>query len=377
MLASLAAAGRAAYGQDRCRATVVEIPSPLPSGDRVNDTIWFTFYPALGQHASPKPTVILLHPLGERKSTMMDGFARFFARHGFCSAVMELPYHMHRLRRGDNPLAHYASANIPVVVQAFAQAVADVRAVTDWLLRRRDVDGAHIAVVGVSLGAIVAHTAMGTDVRLSAGVGILGGADFPYLYRSSILFRILHPSMRRALTGRERELLATVDPLTFAGSNRPRRVLMIQAARDLIIPPGDATELWQALGRPPIRWLDTNHYAPIFAEGDIHRISLAYLEQAWAMPGAPQHLPPIYAPTIKVGMIVGLDSALEPSLEWQMVSFGQWPNHTSMMHLDLGWSGRGFFNGLALTLSQCLDVGIGRRWNGRSAKPYLSLHLVF
>jgi len=359
------------------RPIVVTLPSPLPGGDPVDDTIWFTFYPATESSAQPPPAVILLHPLGERKSTMMDAFARYFAHRGISCAVMVLPYHMQRLRRGDNPLAHYASANIRVAVQAFAQAVADVHAVTDWLYRRSDVDRSRIGAVGVSLGAIVLHTAMGEDARLSAGVGILGGADFPYLYRASALFRILHPRMQRVLTPGERRLLATVDPLTFAHCNVPRHVLMIQAARDLIIPPGDATELWEALGRPPIRWLDTNHYGPIFAEGDIHRIALAYLEQVWRLPGAPAHLPAIYAPTIKIGMISGLDSALEPSLEWQMVSLARWPNHTTMLHIDLGWTGRGFFTGAALTLSQCLDLGIGRRWNGRAIKPYLSLHLVF
>lgn len=377
VLFAWSAAGAAGSGLVAPKPEVVTLPSPLPSGDPADDTVWFTFYDAGNGRRGLNPVVILLHPLGERKTTMMDGFARFFVRHGISCAVMVLPYHMQRLERGGNPLAHYASADIRVVAQSFAQAVADVGAVTDWLWNRPDVDRTRIGVLGVSLGAIVAHTAMGKDVRLSAGVCILGGGDFPYLYRSSVLFRLLHPDARRTLTPEERRLLAAIDPLTYAGRNQPRQVLMIQAARDLIIPPGDATELWRALGRPPIRWLDTNHYGPLFAEGDIHRISLAYLEQVWNLPGAPRRLPAIYAPTVKIGMISGLDAALEPALEWQMVCLGHWPNHTSLLHLDLGWSGRGFFSGVALTLSQCLDVGVGRRFNGRATRPYLSFHIVF
>ena len=53
---------------------------------------------------------------------------------------------------------------------------------------------------------------------------------------------------------------------------------MIQAARDLIVPPADAVKLWNALGEPPIRWLDTNHFGPIFASGVIMQWSAAYLK---------------------------------------------------------------------------------------------------
>ena len=127
------------------------------------------------------------------------------------------------------------STDIGKVHQAFSQSVADTRAVADWLATLPDVDSHRLGLIGVSLGAIVMQTAMGRDSRFSAGVAILGGADFPDLYRRSILFRILHPGTTRPLTEKELALLREVDPLTYTDRNRPRRVLMIQGARDDII----------------------------------------------------------------------------------------------------------------------------------------------
>ncbi len=49
----------------------------------------------------------------------------------------------------------------------------------------------------------------------------------------------------------------------------------------------------------------------------------------------------------------------------------------SLLHADIGLSGRGPFVGLAVTLTSFLDLGLAHRLNGRTLRPYLSLHLVF
>jgi hypothetical protein len=49
----------------------------------------------------------------------------------------------------------------------------------------------------------------------------------------------------------------------------------------------------------------------------------------------------------------------------------------SLLHADLGWSGRGPFIGLAATLTTFIDLGLGHRFTGGSVRPYLSVHVVF
>lgn len=354
---------------------VFVIPSGKPTGIARSDRIWITVFRPGIPLSKPRPAVVLLHPLGEWRNTLMLDFGRFLAKRGMIAAVLELPFHMRRLPPRDNPLSHYVSTDINKVHQAFSQAIEDARAVADWLSTQPDVDPQHIGIIGVSLGAIVTHTAMGRDSRFSAGVAILGGAGFPDLYRRSVLFRLLHPGVTRPLTEREVILLREIDPLTYADRNRPRHVLMIQAARDDVIPASNATELWKALGRPPIRWLDTNHYGPVFNADGIREYAVDYLRREWGLP-ATDPRPHIYAPTLKLSLLSGLDAPLSAGLEWQAVSFLQRPNHMSLLHFDLGLDNRGPYFGFAGTVNAYLDIGYGRRFGRASWRPYLSLHLA-
>ncbi len=55
------------------------------------------------------------------------------------------------------------------------------------------------------------------------------------------------------------ELLAQVDPVTYANNVRGRRILMLNARQDEIIPPACTESLWRALGKPEIVWWDAGH----------------------------------------------------------------------------------------------------------------------
>jgi dienelactone hydrolase len=357
------------------RSHTISIETAKPSGIPRNDRIWITVFQPDDATVVRRPAVVLLHPLGEWRNTLMIDFGRFAARRGMVAAVVQLPHHMRRLGPRDNPLRHYVSDDVERVHQAFSQAIADASAVREWLSTRNDVDANRIGVIGVSLGAIVAHTAMGVDGRFSGGVAILGGADFPDLYRRIILFRLLHPGTTRNLTEVEQTRLRDIDPLTYAQLNRPRRVLMIQAARDDVIPAANAEKLWRALGRPPIRWLDTNHYGPVMIADAIREESFRYLVEAWGMPKERRQLP-LVTPTLKLSLVSGLDAPLSFGLALQTVSFLQRPNHMSLLHFDVGLDTRGPFFGLAATVNAYMDVGYGRRFGRASWKPFVSLHLA-
>jgi hypothetical protein len=289
---------------------------------------------------------------------------------------MELPYHMKRRPPGEKPQRRYTGPDVQQGVQALGQAAADTSVVVDWLREQPGVDPNRIGAVGASLGAVVSHLAMGKDERLSAGVALLGGGDLPYLRHRSILFNF--PRRAGHLNAEERVLVKEVDPLTYADRNRPRHVLMVQAARDLVVPPRCGRELWKALGRPPIRWLDTGHSGPLLAQGSAMRATATYLHSVWGEEsGQAAQAPKVYAPTIKAGTIFGLDSIVTPALTWQAYSLRQRRDQMSLVHADLGWSGRGPFLGLAATLNAYLDLGVGHRLRGAPIRPYASVHVAF
>ena len=309
---------------------------------------------------------------------LMGQFARYLAERGIGSAVMALPYHMRRRSPGMGSGGPFTDPNVNRMAQAANQSVSDVSTVVTWLSRQPSVDPHRIGVVGISLGAMLAHLAMGEDERLSAGVAILGGGDLPDLRRTSLVFRLKKHYPCENPSPQELERLEQIDPLRYADRNRPRRVLMIQAARDLLMPPRDARALWNALGRPPIVWVDTNHFGLGLTVRSVMRASVAYLWSVWNENSlADPPLPAVHVITLKLGVLTGLGAALTPALQWQAYSFVTRRNHMSLLHSDLGWSTRGPFIGLAGTVNGFVDLGLGRRFSGGGFHPYLSLHIVF
>ena len=53
------------------------------------------------------------------------------------------------------------------------------------------------------------------------------------------------------------------DPLTYAHRLAGKRLLMIAGKVDEVVPPASTRALWEAAGRPPIRWYDCGHYSAI------------------------------------------------------------------------------------------------------------------
>jgi len=53
------------------------------------------------------------------------------------------------------------------------------------------------------------------------------------------------------------------DPLTYAHRLAGKRLFMMAGKVDEVIPPSSAQALWEAAGRPPMRWYDCGHYSAV------------------------------------------------------------------------------------------------------------------
>jgi hypothetical protein len=218
---------------------------------------------------------------------------------------------------------------------------------------------------------------MGKDARLSAGVAALGAGNLAHNYRGSLANRFFIKPRVTGYNVEETAKLNRTDPIFFADQNRPRHVLMIQAARDAFLPPRYAQELWEALGKPPIQWLDINHPGLSLGTGSLMRTAAAYLETAWSNdPTNLNKVPRVRVPTLKVGFFVGLDSKITPAVQWQFFSLGT-RQHMALLHANVGWSGRGPFASVATTVNQFVDVGLARHFSGDKIRPYASFHIVY
>ena len=352
----------------------VTLPSQTQTQYPRNNQIPVTFYPAQNANGGKAPAAILLHLLGGGQE-ISNRFARYLSQRGVNAAVMQLPYHYNR-SVGIAPVKFFVSNDATIVAKSFDQAASDVSTVADWLQTQPEVDGDKLGVAGVSLGAIITHLAMGRDARLKAGVAIVGGGDLKEISQLGTLAKLLL-QVRNTIdsTAIGDEQLRAADPLYNADRNQPRRVLMIQGARDEIIPTSAATQLWEALGRPPIQWLDIGHYGLFLGVNSAQKATYRYLTNVWGgTPDAP--IPRVYAPTIKGGVLFGLDSVSTPAVTFQYPLIRK-SNHQSLLHGDLGYSGRGPYAGVGVTVNRYFDVGVGRRLNGDHFRVYGGLGVVF
>ena len=59
------------------------------------------------------------------------------------------------------------------------------------------------------------------------------------------------------------EILKPIDPAEYADRLRGRRMLMLNASRDEVIPPECTRSVWEKAGRPRIVWYDAGHYTAL------------------------------------------------------------------------------------------------------------------
>ena len=238
--------------------SAVRFASPAPSGDPTNDLVHAEYFQP--HQAGPRPAVVVLHILGADFALSRYLAARLADR-GVAALFVMLPYYGERRPAGSD--RRFLSADIERSVNAMRQGVCDVRRASAWLAGQPEIDPDRLGVAGISLGGIVAALAAAADPTLDRAVLILAGGGL-----DEILWEMPEARRFRELwiaSGRTRaDLLALTeawDPLTYADRLVGKRILMIAGTVDEVIPPAAAHRLWDAAGRPPIRWYDCGHYS--------------------------------------------------------------------------------------------------------------------
>ena len=116
---------------------------------------------------------------------------------------------------------------------------------------------------------------------------------------------------------------------------------MIEAARDLLVPPRDALELWHALGEPPISGLTPTTSALQVDPSPAFRATAVYLWGVWrGLPDSQIAVPRVSAPTIKIGLLDESGVGISPAVQWQFLTLLSRPDHLSLLHLDVGLTAR-------------------------------------
>ena len=235
----------------------VTFPSPVATEHDVNNTVHCEYYrPREGDgHGG----VVVLHILGG-DFQLCRIFCNAFAQHGTAALLVKMPYYGPRRPPGER--RRMVSMDPAETIAGMTQAVLDVRRAAAWLAAQDDVDAGRLGVFGISLGGITGALAATAEPRLKNVCLVLSGGNLGEIgWRSTELkgFREFWE-----LRGGTREdygrVLRPIDPLAYAENMRGRRILMINARHDKVVPPDCAEELWKAFGEPEIVWFDGGHY---------------------------------------------------------------------------------------------------------------------
>lgn len=236
----------------------LRFPSPITSPDPENNTVHAEYFRPIAQ--GRRPGVVVLHILGADFALSRYLCARL-ADQGVAALFVKLPYYGERRPGGGDK--RFLSADIERSVNSMRQGVCDVRRASAWLAGRPEVDASRLGVTGISLGGIVSSIAVAVDPALTRGAFLLAGGDL-----ARVLWEMPEGRKYRTLwveSGRTfddlRKLTDPYDPLSYAHRLVGKRVLMIAGNVDEVIPPASARALWEAAGRPPIRWFDCGHYS--------------------------------------------------------------------------------------------------------------------
>jgi dienelactone hydrolase len=236
----------------------VRFPSPVKTATVENNTVHAEYYRP--KKAGPFPAVVVLDITGGDQS-LSRVIARQLAQNGIAGLFVQMAYYGPRRPPGSSK--RLLSYDIPQTFAAIRQTVLDLRCAAAWLEARPEVDGKNLGIMGTSLGSFMAALTAEMEPRYRKVAVVLGGAGFvdgfynhPQAAPIVKAFEALGGSKEMAV-----RFIAPVDPLTKAGNLKDRKLLIIAAKNDEIVPPRMALNLWNATGRQRIIWLNAGHFS--------------------------------------------------------------------------------------------------------------------
>jgi len=242
------------------RLTEIAFQSPIRTRWPENNTC-YAYHLRLNDRLT-HPAVVILHGWG-RESLAVEFWrvGRGFARHGIETLFLVMPYHLRRAPAGSWSGEYMVSGDVVRTAEGFQQAVVELRAILPWLRQYSPT----IGFFGMSLGGIIGHLAM-TVEPFPAGITLLASGNSAGVTWEGRMTRHVRADIERAGIDRPQleRIWAITNPTLLARHNQVKNLLMMAGKFDEIVPPKFTLELWEALGRPPLRWYPCAHYSAFF-----------------------------------------------------------------------------------------------------------------
>ena len=193
----------------------------------------------------PAPGIVLSHGHGRSRSELLP-HANFLHHAGYAVLVFD---YRHRGESEGNEVAMGLSEQD------------DLLAAIDYLAGQPDVDGRHIGILGLSMGAVVALLVAARDQRVKTVV-----AECPYATAEAIMTRSLQHfyhlprfpvavAAKRLVEMRLGLSIDTADAIDVVRRIAPRPLMFIADEADAVVGPEEALKLFDAAREPKRYWL--------------------------------------------------------------------------------------------------------------------------
>lgn len=239
------------------RVDHLTFPSPVVSPHVENNTVHAAYYRPLNRKKFP--CVIVLHITGGDQS-LTRMISSHLAQNGIGALMVQMAYYGPRRPPGSK--LRLLSYDLKHTQEAIRQTVLDLRCATAWMESRKEIEKEKIGIMGTSLGGFMAALTAEMEPKLGRVAILLAGGglvDAYYEHPKAEPYRKLWEAMGGTKES-VKKIFAPMDPLTCAENLKNRRVLMMSAKRDEIVPAAMAEALWKASGQQTILWYDTTHY---------------------------------------------------------------------------------------------------------------------
>lgn len=235
----------------------VTFPSAGKSAHAVNDVVHAEYFRP--KDVTVKRPAAVVFDILDGAAVVSRGQAVWLASMGVPALRVVLPYY--GPRRPAGPKVRFLTPDIPTSLANVRQGVLDGRRAAQWLSTRPEIDAAKVNVVGTSLGSFVGALVAASEPTVSGACLLLGGGGLVDAFSQHPAAAGVLPLLALAglTTDKLKVVIGPVDPVTYADLLKSKRLLLIGASRDDVVPPAAMTTLWEATGKPRIVWYDATH----------------------------------------------------------------------------------------------------------------------
>jgi pimeloyl-ACP methyl ester carboxylesterase len=237
-------------------------PTPRPCAFPENNMVYGRFY-RCDDHWESRPAIVLLHGGYDvlNHCFRFPSIARVCCREKISAVTLELPYHF---RRRPRQLIGVADLDYVQLAEAFAQGVAEIRALIGWLVEN---GCPAVGLWGFSWGAWLAGLAACHDPRLTALVLAMPVARMSTSSAESVIVPHVRRAMRKFQKPWEQLNLTPMNLVTSRPKLSKHNILLVEALYDLCVGSQHAEDLWKSWGEPEIWRLRHGHASAMVSPG--------------------------------------------------------------------------------------------------------------